>query len=489
MRKMTVFIIAAALVCVLAGLVCLAGCTDNSTPSAIADKFEDLAADGKFTSSGGKQGESAVYSFGKEITFNALALKERGSKITSFRVYADDEEQPFYGSDFIEGYHYGSFEPVTASFVRIEVTGSEGGWKLSGLEAYNISGTANDFRVMGYVTAQSVFEGGSLRREGADYNLNKATEVNYISGVYFDSKGELYYRLAGSGDKVTKDEEASMVPQGLKYLKNAVDEDVKVVVTVLGGQMDGLGENYSTEERHNLAMTGQAAQTLTENLLKLIERYELDGISFDYEYPSESKSFEVFTDYLKALDEKLPEGKLLTAAISEWQIGTATFVPENLNVLDSIEVMAYDMFDDRGNHSSFYNSCFKLLQSLQKKGIGLDKINLGLPFYSRPSDADNFWGDYGAAAESMGRWENGTDFFGTYTDLDGNKGSQYNYLNGVGMTYDKTCHAIHCGAGGVMIWHVGTDYISADARKAEEYSLMGAIEKAVLSRTAQGQTA
>ena len=483
MKRMAFVIIAAVLACVLVGVLCLAGCTDNSTPSAISDKFENLAAEGEFSSSGGKQGDSAVYSFGREITFNALVLKEKGSKITKFRVYADDSTEPFYGSDFVEGYHYGSFEPVTASSVRIEVEESDGGWKLKGLEAYDIGGTAENFRVMGYVTAQSVYAGGSLRKEGADYNLNKATEVNYISGVYFDSKGDLYYRLE-DGDKVTNDEGASIVPAGLNYLKSAVGNDVKVVVTVLGNINEGTGENYTTEERHNLAMTGAAAENLTKNLLALIEHYDLDGISFDYEYPSQSKSFEVFTDYLKALDKALPEGKLLTAAISEWQIGTATFVPENLNVLDSIEVMAYDMFDDRGNHSSFYNSCFKLLQSLEKKGIDLAKINLGLPFYSRPSDGDNFWGDYGAAAESMDRWDNGTDFFGTYTDLDGNKGSEYNYLNGVGITYDKTCYAIDCGAGGVMIWHVGTDYISSDAAKAEEYSLMGAIEKAILSRTA-----
>lgn len=289
MKRMTFLIIAAVLACVLVGVLCLAGCTDNSTPSAISDKFENLAAEGEFSSSGGKQGDSAVYSFGREITFNALVLKEKGSEITKFRVYADDSTEPFYGSDFVEGYHYGSFEPVTASSVRIEVEGSDGSWKLKGLEAYDIGGTAENFRVMGYVTAQSVYAGGSLRKEGADYNLNKATEVNYISGVYFDSKGDLYYRLE-DGDKVTNDEGASIVPEGLNYLKSAVGNDVKVVVTVLGNINEGTGENYTTEERHNLAMTGAAAENLTKNLLALIEHYDLDGISFDYEYPSQSKS-------------------------------------------------------------------------------------------------------------------------------------------------------------------------------------------------------
>lgn len=486
MKNTLVLVIAAALVCAVVGLLCLAGCTDNSTPSAITDKFANLADDGEFVKNKGAKGESAEYVFNKEITFNALVLKESGDEIRKFRVYADDASEPFYGSDFVEGYHYGSFPAVTASKVRVEVQDCTGSWKLKELEAYNITGTAQDFEIMGYVTTQWAYGGGELDERWAP-NLADATQLNYISGAYFDSKGELYFRAQDGSDMVYKTGDSSA--QGLaaretfeKGLQNLREyTDAEIVVTFLGNINGGTGEEITTEERHNAAMTGAAAQTLTANILDFMEEFDFDGVSFDYEYPSARRSFENFTAYLNALhsamDERFGEGnKLLTAAISEWQLGTASFNPEELAVLDKIEVMAYDLFDDHGNHSSFYSSCFTIINQIKEKGFDLSKINLGLPFYSRPESGDTFWGNYFDVAEELGRWDN-SRYYDSYVNLDGVAGSGNTWFNGRGMVYDKTCYAIDCGVGGVMIWHIGTD------STVEGYRLMDVIVDAVRSRS------
>lgn len=485
MKHVFVLIIAAALVCAVVGLLCLAGCTNTSTPSAIADKFKNLASGGSFETKSGKSGESAVFAFGKEVTFNALVLKESGDHIRKFRVYADDESEPFYGSDFVEGYHYGSFPAVTASKIRVEVLESDGNWKLKAAEAYNIAGTADDFQIMGYVTTQWAYGGGELEERWAP-NLADATHLNYISGAYFDSKGDIYFRAQDGSDMVYKNGDTSaegvkakeVFAKGLENLRKY--SNAKIVVTFLGNINGGTGEELTTEERHNAAMTGAAAENLTQNILDFVDEFNFDGVSFDYEYPSARQSFENFTTYLaslhSAMDERFGEGeKLLTAAISEWQLGTATFTPENLNMLDRIEVMAYDLFDDHGNHSSCYSSCYTIINQIEEKGFDLSKINIGLPFYSRPENADSFWGNYFDVAEELGRWDNAY-YYENYTTLDGEQGAGNTWFNGRGMIYDKTCYAADCGAGGVMIWHIGTD------STVEGYRLMDEIASAVNSR-------
>ena len=120
MRKAVIVLLMAAVVCTVA--FALTAC--NATPDAIADRFEDLAADGKFEVKRefevkrGTAGESAVYDFGRQVTVNTLVLKEVRDVVTSFRLYADDSEEPFYGNDYIGDYRYCSFDEITLSKLR-----------------------------------------------------------------------------------------------------------------------------------------------------------------------------------------------------------------------------------------------------------------------------------------------------------------------------------------------------------------------------------
>ena len=45
--------------------------------------------------------------------------------------------------------------------------------------------------------------------------------------------------------------------------------------------------------------------------------------------------------------------KRLTAALSIWNIGLFNVNSDTLRVLDGVELMSYDSFDERGNHSTF----------------------------------------------------------------------------------------------------------------------------------------
>lgn len=439
-------------------------CSDK-TPDAISSKYEDLAKSGEFTVDGGNAGDCAVFDFGKTVLINTVVLKEKGDNITSFRIYADDGEEPVYGNDFIGGYRYCAFAPVEVNKLRVEVLGADGEWKLSDIEAYLILTSADDFEVMSYIYADTAY----TMTDGQAAIAACVTQFNVFGCTYFDEKGEIKwvdYEINGAtvGGKE--------VFRGAVEKLRQVNPSAEIVASLLGNR--DFGDGLTTTERHNAAMDVNADK-LTANILALIKEFGLDGISFDYEYPEKSKDFNVFSDYIKDLDVALGEGKLLTAAISDWCIRAFGYSSEDLEPLDSIEVMAYDSFDERGNHSTFYKSCYEILKSLDKKGVDLSKVNLGLPFYSRPINGDSYWGSYKDVAEELSPYEN--TYVEAYTDLDGIKHPALaNYYNGRQLVYDKTRYAMDCGAGGVMIWHFGCD--SEDP----ELSLFSQIAAAISGR-------
>lgn len=420
-------------------------CTDK-TPDAISSEYEDLAKSGEFVKGEGGAGDKAVFDFGKKVKINTVVLKEKDSSITSFRLYADDDNTPIYGNDFIDGYRYCTFETVELSKITVEVLSAEGEWKLKELEAYLIEGGNEDFRIMSYIYADTAYR---LTDEQKVIAQN-VTDFNVFGCTYFDSKGEI---------KFVDYEIDGVKYSGQDVLKGAVRNlrencpSASVVVTVLGNR--DFGDGLTTVERHNSAMDAHKDK-LTENLVALIEDYGLDGVSFDYEYPEKNKDFNVFADYLKELDKAIGKDKLLTAAISEWCIKWFGYSASDFDPLDSIEIMSYDLFDKRGNHADFYNSCYTVLKKLQDKGVDLSKVNFGLPFYSRPVNKDSYWGSYCNVAEQLSPYEN--TYVEAYTDLDGvQHDALANYYNGRQMIYDKTRYAMDCGAGGVMIWHFGCD--------------------------------
>ena len=261
--------------------------------------------------------------------------------------------------------------------------------------------------------------------------------------------------------------------------------DAEIVVTLLGNKNDISADGYdNTIDRHNAAMGDNAAK-LTENILAFIDEWGVDGVSFDYEYPSSSKDYRIYGEYLislrAALDEKYDGHKLLTAAIADWCFGDHTFKKEYMDALDQIEVMAYDLFDDRGYHSTFYKACYQVVENCRKNGADLSKVHLGVPFYSRPTDKDSFWGNY-KVVSSVLTPSNVYTFPEPYTNSDGKQGNAPNYFNDRQMIYDKTSYAIDLGLGGIMIWHMACD----DTENLDR-SLTGAIAAAVEDRAALAQ--
>lgn len=439
--------------------VALTACSGkDKTPDEITSNYENLADGGKFVINSGSGAGEAVFDFGKQVAINTVVLREKGSNITSFEIYADDGEEPVYGNDYIDGYRYCAFGTISVTKIRIKVNSCDGAWELNDIEAYNISKKEEGFEVMSYIYADTA----CLLTDAQAELAKKITQFNLFGCTYFDPYGKIFFKEYTIDGKSCSGEE--VLRKAVENLRKA-NPAATLVITVLAGG------GTSVAETHNSAM-GDNSETLTSSLIKLIEDFGLDGVSFDYEYPEKLKDFNTYSKYIKKLDSALPQGKLITAAISDWCIRLGGFSAKDLEPLDAIELMAYDSFDERGNHSTFYNSCYTILKNMEKKGVDMSKVNLGLPFYSRPVNKDAFWGAYSNVAEKLSPYEN--TVIETYVNTSGTQcPATANYYNGRQMVYDKTRYAIDSGAGGVMIWYFGAD------SEIPEYSLFYQIDAAV----------
>lgn len=210
---------------------------------------------------------------------------------------------------------------------------------------------------------------------------------------------------------------------------------------------------------HNKAFTGGV---LEDNIIAVLDMYDFDGVHFDYEYPISLKAWYYYNNFLVSLDKKLGDEYSLGVAGNDWNIKFST---KAVDAIDSFEVMLYDMNDENGKHST-YEDTVKAVRKVGFCGIPLEKVNIGLPFYSRPTDMSTYWYGYSGCYESI-------DENGWYHCESINKDFWFNTPD---VIEEKTEYAINNGYGGVMIWHYNCDLPSS-----HEDSLLRAVGNAVES--------
>lgn len=132
---------------------------------------------------------------------------------------------------------------------------------------------------------------------------------------------------------------------------------------------------------------------------EVIDRFNLDGIDIDWEYPScnyaeISSSPEDINNYtlmMKSIRAEIGKNKLLTlaSAASAQYIDFRAILP----YIDFINIMAYDVAQPPFHHSPLFRSemtrgisCEEAVRAHLKAGITADKLLLGIPFYGRGSD-------------------------------------------------------------------------------------------------------
>ena len=213
---------------------------------------------------------------------------------------------------------------------------------------------------------------------------------------------------------------------------------------------------YSQGEEHKKAF---ASGVLENNLLAVLEEYGLDGVFFDYEFPVAQEHKEAFGAFLVSLKRTLGDAYVLGAAESSWCAGLPKAA---IRALDMVEVMCYDLWDADGTHCSLGLSQ-NVMKDMLKHGYKRAQLDMGVPFYARPTTQEAYWYDYAAYYDKI-------DENGLATDESTGLTASFNTP---AVVEAKTEWVIRQGFGGVMVWHYRCD-VPAD----NEASLFNAVLRA-----------
>lgn len=408
----------------------------------------------------GSQNENdfATIDLGEIVEFNTITLVEESKSVTKFSIYAsndiDKNYKLIYNGDTIENGRVCYTETQRYRYLRIFVTSSDKCYQVKSINVYNNKNeNAKEFRTNTYILIDSLNEESDLTA------LMTVDEVIAFSTLRFDKNGDIQFY--NSNNEVSEDAKI-MYEKNLKMVKEYLKEynkDAKIYVDVLMPfGVDG-DNNYYTRE-----IMSTHIEKATDNIKNLVESYGFDGYDIDYEYPNNSKEWKYYNNFLRKVDEKLGD-KILSVAGSAWAF---KYDKDVIEKIDRFELMAYDLFDSHGYQASFCSSTLEGIATLHSKGMALEKINLGLPFYSRPTNKHAYWGTYSQFYDMIGKDNNLVYYEGF--DHEGNPMTAPQYFNSYQMIQDKIAFLIDAKVGGAMVWHYSCD-VSFD----KEYSLFKAI--------------
>ena len=405
--------------------------------------------------------------FPEKTTFDTVVIKEKDNQIDKFSIWLENENgeyQQVYRQDRIGEYRYCEIDEHTAKSLKICIESSnKNQYNIKNIDVLNVKDNKNeDFRVTSYLVCQWFYGNENIDAK----KMSTLTDIILFGVARFDENGNVYLQdLDINGEMVSGE---IILKDVIKVIKET-NPDAKIHCNILGP--DGV-DSDDKEKLHSQAFVDNG-DTLTKNILTLLETYGFDGIYFDYEYPHKLKSIKDYSDFLVKLDSKL-ENHILGAAFSHWSCNISK---EAIKVLDRVEIMAYDNMGEYNAHAEFATVGGAMaVKDFIKRGYDLSKCDLGLPFYGRTHGGEEAWPSY---AQIAGDLEN-NPFKNTVAksymtgDTSGNITTSF---NSVQMIKDKTAFANDYGLGGVMVWHY-----TCDVDYENDMSLFKAVQTALDTR-------
>ena len=409
----------------------------------LASSATYITQDGKTKKSFSLKGKAeenkyVTVDFGDSVDFNTVILGESGKKVTLFEIYGSNEQdanyQFLYQSDCIEGGHTCFLGDVKYRYLRIFVNQASGKFNVNNFEAYYLKNeNANDLRVNAYLVAEDITEDYDFSR------LDAITDIIIFGTAKFDEKGNIKIY-----DRDSNEVDLHYYSDKVNIVKKAIgDRDINLICDI--------AMPYGEENAYIISMMNdENVDNLVANIVSFVNELGFDGYDMDYEFPSSKLEWRQFNNFLRKLDKAMPD-KIISLAIAPWDL---QFDDDVIKIIDRAEVMLYDMFTAHNYHSIFSTTVNGIDKAL-KGGFDAKQIDLGVPFFSRPTNRHAYWGSYAQFEDSLDRYTN-LIYYNDF-DHDGNPMTAPQYINSVQMIADKTAFAIDAGLGGIMIWHMNCD--------------------------------
>ncbi|MGN0571351.1 MAG: glycoside hydrolase family 18 protein [Candidatus Fimenecus sp.] len=428
---------------------------ENAT---LNDAAHGLKGTAPFSAWKAQAGEAAEIDFGKEVTFNTVTLNESGDNVRIFRIYklVNGEWELFYEQDRIAGYRMCTFEPTTTTKLKIEVVECDAPVKLSGLGVYNQAKSTNQIKVSQYLT-MGENEIVALRDsgdEGFSGYYDVVTDVIIIGSVHMDEEANIFFP---DGEQAFAD--------NLQALRDIIgDRNVRIWSTVRFDQPET--ENSSSLDVTRDFINNRVAD-MTKSIADFVGKYDLYGIDYDWEYPLTSAQWKA---YDKIVTESAAQFKV-SVALPPWGVH---FSRDAVKCIEHVNVMAYDLFDSRGDHANIQWGTVASTKNLLSAGFEKSQILLGIPTYGRTVDGSAYaWPVVKGNEEVLGKF-NSIVKDNTFTDDDGETHTYDAYVQSYAEARDKTAYAEETELGGVMIFRA-----KCDAPYTNEYSIHRGIKEAI----------
>ncbi|MCZ4243983.1 glycoside hydrolase family 18 protein [Pedobacter punctiformis] len=318
----------------------------------------------------------------------------------------------------------------------------------------------------------------------ADVTKIAAEKLTHINYAFVNVKGNRAFLNREATDTVNL--------RNLNKLK-LKNPDLKILISIGGWAWS---ENFS-----DAALTDTSRKAFAASAVKIIEKYNLDGVDIDWEYPAiageqgnvfRPEDKQNFTFMLKELRLELDSleqlhkaKKMLTIAVG----GFTNFIRHSEmdkvhQYLDYVNLMTYDFYnvDFAGHHTNLYNSkkypaenyADKTFREFLAAGVPANKLVMGIAFYSRSFTLkENSIKGLGDSVLSS-RYGKGYTFikdslinqkgFTAYHDKEAVASYIYNPATREYMTYDdeksvkeKCKYVLKNNMGGVMFWEYDSD--------------------------------
>lgn len=291
---------------------------------------------------------------------------------------------------------------------------------------------AEDFRITAYVVSNSIDENFDFS------HFDKLTDIILFGNADFDEQGNVNLT-----DKFESD---------LNIVREHITNQ-NLYLNILGPSSQSESDDWE-EQLHDLAdrHTNAFESGNLENSIKaVLDKYDFDGVVFDYEFPLRNKDWRAYDKFIVSLDSVLGDDYKIGMSMVGWNLKQSE---EAKNATDFFEIMSYDLWDDEGYHATL-DIATDDIEAFVKKGYDKATLDLGVPFYARPTTQGAYWYDYKS-------YYNKLSDDGLYNDSETNLVFSFNTYD---MIEEKTQYAIDNGVGGMMVWHYSCD-LSADNDKS-----------------------
>lgn len=457
MKKAVTLIVC--LVIIVTGIFAFGGCGENHEAALFKNDLVKSVEN---------QGNVYTVTLKDKQYVDTLVLEEKADKVTGFGVYGKNDDGSYslvYRQDRIDEYRVCSLDGIVTDELRIEIFSTLGKTKINSVKAYDSTKEQREkpFRVTEYLTTER--EKLTKNENNPDFRgyFDIVTDIICIGEISMDSNAEIVY---GEGK-----EDFQRDIETLRRIK----EDMKIVVSVNIQSMTAANNGRNEPEGVKNWINSNIDKIVT-NMAAFAKEFGIEGIDIDWEYPTNQSQWNAYSLLVTRLSAELKKDeRFLTVAVAHWG---SKFSKQACEAIEYVNLMTYDIFDERGEHASHYVTGKSAIdQFLSSTKFRAEQVMLGLSFYGRTVNGsgsawpDMNW-DYNSNAKSLGKWGNYIKDF-EYVE-DGLTKYADGYINGYAMNRDKTAYAIASDLGGVMIFRM-----SCDAPYSYEYSLHRAVKEAI----------